>query len=167
MGGVGACGLHQALGLLGGLGAQRLDLLGGGGAQALDIDIGLGDQPGGLLLGDAKGALEACAETGVGRSAHLVELSLQVVGDGLQSLDVLAQVRLGLVRLDQVAPKLAESLVDFVLLVAPEFGAESRVVYRHCACSSIGVVPVRTLGRERESQGKGPQEGKIVPESRA
>ncbi len=115
----------------GGLVAELIDLLADGLAHALGIDVGLADQPRRLLLGDAQGVLELRAESRVGGVADLVELGLQVFGDRLQTLDLFGLVGLLGVRLDQVAPQFADDRVDFVLLVAPEFGAETRVLRCH------------------------------------
>ncbi len=137
---------EQLLGVVRGVLTVLLHLMGDAGSELLGIDVGLADEPGGLLLSDPEDVLEAGAESGIGGAADLVQFGLQIFGDRLEALQLLGLVGLVRVGLDQLAPELVDRLVDVVLLVPAQFGAEARVVCRHN--SLLGWILVVILGPE-------------------
>ena len=100
------------------------------GTEVLGVDVGLADEPQGLLLCNPQRVLQLGSEARVGRAADLVELRLKVFGDRLETFDLLCLLGLVGVRLDEIVSQAADDLVDFVLLVSAQFSAE-RVFCRH------------------------------------
>ena len=135
--GLGARLGERALGQLVRIRAHEVRLVFGGAAELLGVDVGLGDEPRGLLFGDAQGVLELRAETGEGRAADLFELGGELF-DAREKALVLLGVLGGLVvRSDDVAAQSVDGLVDLVLVVSAEHLRELGFFDGH---SSSGIV---------------------------
>ena len=75
-----------ALGELVRVGAHEVCLVLRGAAELLGVDVGLRDETGRLLFGDAEGVLELGAEAGEGGAADLFELGGELLDASEESL---------------------------------------------------------------------------------
>ena len=117
---------------------RRCDLVLCGAAQLLGVDVGLRDEAGRLLLGDAERVLELRAEAGEGRAADLFELGGQLFDARVETLDLLGLLGELVVRLDDVASEPIDALVDLILVVSAEHLRELGLFDGH---SSSGLGP--------------------------
>ena len=117
---------------------MRCDLVLGGATQLLGVDVGLRDEAGRLLLGDAERVLELRAEAGERRAADLLELGRQLFDAGQEALALLGLLGELVVRVDDVASEPIDALVDLVLVVSAEHLRELGLFDGH---SSSGLGP--------------------------
>ena len=125
--GIGRNSLRLALGCFERLGCFELCASN----NPLGVDVGLADDPGGLLFGDAQHCFEASAKTRIGGSFGFATGCLecgQAFGGNFELFESALPVLRGL---DQLRAEFADDSVDFAALVAAKFGLELGVFDCH------------------------------------
>jgi hypothetical protein len=109
----------------------------GGATELLSIDVGLRDEPRGLLFGDPERVLELGAESGERGTADLFELGGELFDAGQEPLVLFGVLSRLIVRGDDLATKTIDALVDFVFVIPAEHLRELGLFDGH---SSSGIV---------------------------